>query len=227
MRFNANELLDNIDFIIKTDSDKYYFKDKAVPRVSDILSATLYEEYLMKWANSLGYKHIDYKKALSSAAEIGTRAHNTIETFLSTGIKEDNFVPFDSFLMWWNDINTDNKLSVLGIEQTVVCEWFGGTYDLLMSINDNIYLIDFKTSNNISYKHWLQLSAYKYMLSTIDINIDGCIILQLDKNIPSYEEYGIRFNNEKDYNFINNCTDTFMAMTYQYYNIKHIKEFEF
>lgn len=222
---NVEDLLHELDFEIKPDSNVYQYNGIYVPRVSEILSATIHEEYLLKWANSLGYKHINYLNKLNESANIGTETHKCIEEFLNSGIKSD-LIPFNSFIKWW-EIITNNKTNVLATEQSLVCRWFGGTYDLLLEINDKIYLIDFKTSNRISYKYWIQLSAYRYMLyNTKGINIDGCIILHLDKNTPSFDEYILHFDDIDHLNFINRCTDTFFSMVYQYYNIKQIKEFK-
>ena len=56
-----------------------------------------------------------------------------------------------------------------------------------MRINGKIYLIDFKTSNHVTYKYYLQLAAYsKVLREKENINIDGVIILQLNKYQPKY-----------------------------------------
>ena len=57
-------------------------KGEKVPRVTDVLSATIYSDALIYWANSLGFRRIKYKDALTSAANIGTEAHKHIEEFL-------------------------------------------------------------------------------------------------------------------------------------------------
>lgn len=89
---------------------KYQFNGKPVPRVTEILSTTIHEDYLMKWANFLGFKHLDYEKELNKAAHEGTKAHNYIEEFftrnpydpLSEGMM--NNPPFLAFHKWWQII---------------------------------------------------------------------------------------------------------------------------
>ena len=48
--------LAEIPFTIEAKSDRYSYNGVFVPRVNDILSSMLSEDYLMRWANSLGFK---------------------------------------------------------------------------------------------------------------------------------------------------------------------------
>jgi predicted RecB family nuclease len=101
------------------------------------------------------------------------------------------------------------------------CQWFGGTLDALLKIGNSIYLVDFKTSNHITYKYFLQLAAYRYMLRVIEgINIDGVIVLQLDKDEPGFNEYLLNFYIQQHLEFINHCETTFLSLLYGYYNIQ-------
>ena len=166
------DLLNQIDYEIKIDNSNYYFNSKQVPRVTDIISKSIHEEYLMKWSNYLGFKHLSYVEELNKAAEYGTLVHSAIENFLKHNISSDN-VSFKAFLRWWNIVNASNEVRIIGEEESLVCEWFGGTYDLLISINNKIYLVDFKTSNHVGYKYYLQLAAYRYMIyKNKNINIE-------------------------------------------------------
>ena len=181
------------------------------------------EDYLLYWANSLGFKRISYKEKLTEAALIGTNVHSSIEHYLKFKEESDN-PGFLSFLLWWEDINKNNTIEVVGQEERLSCQWFGGTYDLLLKINDKLYLVDFKTSNHISFKYCLQLAAYRYMLYNIKgINIDGTIILQVDKTVPMYEEYVLDFSINEHYNFIEHCAKTFLSLVYSYYNTEYAR----
>jgi hypothetical protein len=58
------------------------------------------------------------------------------------------------------------------------------------------------------------------MLRTeLGINIDGCIILQLDKNSVSYNEFVLDFTNPEHLAFINTCERAFLSLVYAFYNI--------
>lgn len=103
-------------------------------------------------------------------------------------------------------------------EHTLVCKYFGGTLDLLLEIDGKIYLVDFKTSNHSSYKHFLQLAAYRYMLrETEGINVNGCIILMLDKKSDMFIEHILDFENIDHLNYIDQCQESFLSLVYAYY----------
>lgn len=230
------DIINNFNHKVQIKSNKYFYENKPIPRVSEILSM-VGEEYLLEWANAIGlYKRIRYRDEKEKACDIGTQSHNLIEEYIRTRIfnKENikgNKITIqsvnnavNSFILWYNDVFLNNKINILGIEQELTCQWFGGTYDLLVDINDNPILIDFKTSNYISYKYFLQLAAYRYMLQLKGININGCIILQLDKKNTSYEEYFLDFKNPIHFQFIEDCINAFFSLVYSYYNILYIKE---
>lgn len=203
---------------------KYFYNNIAVPRVTEIISKTISEEYLLYWANSLGFKHQSYKKTVDEAARIGSEAHELINRFLLGDIFNSNNIPYLSFKKWWTDIISNNNVKVIGTEQSITCKYFGGTYDLLLEINGKIYLVDFKTTNHVSYKHFIQLSAYKYILEQQGYNIDGCIILQLSKKEILYNEYPVIFSNNDHKIFIDNCLNSFLSLVYAYYNTFNCKE---
>lgn len=205
---------------LKIKEKKYFHNGIPVPRVTEIISKMISEEYLLYWANSLGFKHQSYKKSIDNAANIGSENHDLINKFLLGENFTSNNIPYLAFRRWWMDINTNNTVKIIGTEQTLTCEYFGGTYDLLIEINGLLYLIDFKTSNYISYKHFIQLSAYKYMLEKQGYNISGCIILQLDKKEIKYTEYPIFYNSNSEHKqFMDKCLNTFFSLVYGYYNI--------
>ena len=56
--------------------DRYTYNGVNVPRVTSILDKTIGRPGIASWANSLGFKHIGYHKALNAAAAIGTETHN-------------------------------------------------------------------------------------------------------------------------------------------------------
>ena len=62
--------------------------------------------------------------------------------------------------------------------------------DGLYEINGKKYIVDYKTSNHVTFRYFLQVAAYRYILKNeLGIDVDGCIILQLSKNDISYNEY--------------------------------------
>lgn len=221
------KILDNTEVPTNIESS-YVYNGCTVPRVTAILSKCIHNDGLLYWANNLGYKHLSYKKTLNKAATIGTQCHENIDMFLednSHTMSEDSLFEaknaYNSFQKWFADITKAAKVNVIFHERTIVCKYFGGTLDGLYNIDGKLYLIDYKTSNNISYNYYLQLSAYRYMLRTeLGINIDGCIILQLSKkNGIAYNEYLLDFSNPQHLDFINRCENTFFSLVYAYYNL--------
>lgn len=228
MDFNEQEKI--FDFIIPiksiADDSIYTFNGNTVPRVTDILGLVDMGG-LLGWANYIGrVKKQTYDSVMKVAADTGTLTHNSIEKFLLNKLEDDSKLPiaFKSFLLWWNNLTSSNDVKVLYTEYRLVCKWFGGTFDLLIKINDKIYLVDYKTSNHVGYKYFMQLAAYRYMLFiNKGINIDGVIVLQLHKEIPSYNEFLLDFSNKDHYDFIEYCTTTFFSVVVSYYNIACIK----
>ena len=223
-------LLDNME-PINADSN-YTYNGMVVPRVTKILSKCIHSDSLMYWANSLGFKHQSYKKTLDTAATIGTHTHDNIDGFLSdesyeadeSSMPYQSYNAYQSFLKWYFDVTNIANVKVIFHEKTLTCKYFGGTLDGLYEINGKIYLVDYKTSNHITFKYCLQLAAYRYMLRTeLGIEIDGCIILQLAKESVSYNEFVLNFSNPNHLKYINDCEMAFLSLVFAYYNIAKVE----
>lgn len=212
-------LLEQETLEMKLKDEIYFYNGIAVPRVTEIISKMISEEYLIYWANNLGFKHQSYKKTLNKAASIGSESHDLINRFLLGEIFNSNNIPYLGFRKWWIDINSSNTIKIIGTEEKLSCQYFGGTYDLLVEINNSLFLVDFKTSNHINYKYYMQLAAYKYMLELKGYKIDGCIILQLNKQKIEYIEYPLIFSNPVHLDFINRSLNAFLSLVFSYYNI--------
>lgn len=212
-------LLETIDKSeVKMDKVRYTYDGIPVPSVTQILSKCIAEEYLIKWANYLGFKRIKYKDQLGLAATIGTDGHNAVEDYLVNGIECEN-ICYKSFRIWWDALCKNNTVEIIGIERQMLLPYCSGTYDILLKINGKIFLVDLKTSNHVGYKYFIQLAGYRHMLyKTEGINIDGCLILQLDKEIPSFEEFTLDFSIAEHYEFIEHCAFTFVSLVLSYYN---------
>lgn len=213
------EFNEDKDRSVKMKEEKYYYNGVPVPRVTEIISKMISEEYLLYWSNSLGFKGQGYKKTVDAAANIGSVSHDLISRFLKGETFTSTDVPYLGFRKWWLDISANNTVKVIGSEVSLTCPYYGGTYDLLVEINGLLYLVDFKTSNHVSYKYYLQLAAYRDMLEFNGYKLAGCIILQLDKKKIGYTEYPLIFSKPEHLNFINKCFSTFLSLVYGYYNI--------
>lgn len=218
--------IDELEFIYK-DKNSYEYNGIQVPRVTAVISSMMHSDSLMYWANSLGFKHQKYSEVINEACEYGTNTHKGIELFLKGESipKETPYHSMNAFLQWWNSISNNNELKILGQEQTLVCPYYGGTYDLLLSINNKPWLIDFKTSNHISYRYYLQLAAYNRILrDDMNINLGGVLLLQLEKTRPVFHEYTLDFSRQPAIEYFNTCEKTFMSMLYSYYHLKYLEK---
>ena len=213
-------LLNDITVFDKGKSARYRYQNRGIPSVTELLSF-IDSEGLVGWANRIGRQGLDNREVAKKAADFGTMVHESIEMYLKGKKVENPNVCLDAFIKWWEGINREHRVRILGQEQALVGEFFAGTYDLLISIDDKPYLVDFKTSNHVGYKYFMQLAAYRYLLYTIkNINIEGCLILQFDKEESNYREYTLMFSNPYEYEFIENCYRAFMGLVYTYYNSK-------
>lgn len=205
---------------------KYSYNGKEVARVTHIISKMIHEDSLIQWANGLGFRRVSYRQVLKEASVYGTYTHQGIESFLKNEPVPDVTPPIsmEAFKKWWNKVNDGNKVSILGQEVSLTCEYFGGTYDMLLKINDVIYLVDFKTSNHVTYRYYLQLAAYNYLLKQQGITIGGVIILQLNKTQPEYTEYILDLSNPVHNHYFQICERTFLSLVYAYYHITWLEE---
>ena len=217
------QALNTINYSVASKNSSYYNQDgELVPRVTEVISRMLHNDGLMYWANSLGFKGLRYRDVLNQAANAGTEAHHAIEVFLKEKIKTDSNIPFLGFLIWYNIITIDLGIpvEVIYIEHKISSKFVGGTLDALLRIGGKVYLIDFKTSNHVTFNYFLQLGAYKHMLKEVEnIDIDGVIVLQLDKDEPGFNEYLLDFSLPDHFSFMTHCEKTFLSILYAFYNV--------
>lgn len=205
----------------------YIYNGMHVPRVTEILGKMLAEDYLMKWAHKMGSIHKDMDAVRDAAADTGTLVHKIIEDFLRYRMLPDfNLVPgnhrrlcrncFDGFLLWITNIeNCGLFWRPLLIEHTIVTPLYGGTLDLLIEIGGRNYLIDFKTSHQMSWKYCLQLAAY---WSALSMPVDGCMVIRFNKYKPCFpEEMVFDFDNNDMYEFIKSCSALFTNIASAYW----------
>lgn len=212
------------------EGERYQYQEYNLPRVTEILSSMLHEDFLMIWANNIGlYKRKKYKDELEQAATKGAYVHDAIEEYIQNnkeldldtvmaGYRTEVSYAYGSFKAWWEIISRQNIRIILQ-EYKLICPWFGGTLDLLIEINGCVYLLDFKTSNHPSYKYFLQLAAYRYILREFyGIEIYGCGVIKLNKKAIEFEEFIIDKSNPEYEEFMNLCERTFLSLVYAYIN---------
>lgn len=223
------DILETISYCPTIPNSRYHNSNgMVIPSVTELLSF-IDNESLIGWANWMGRQGRDTKEILNTAASYGTNTHNAIDKYLD-GDDSCQMKPtasYKSFLSWYQKLKEEHRVEILGHEEPMKNEYFAGTYDLLLKIDDRIVLIDFKTSNHVGYKYFIQLAAYRYLLyTTKNINIHGCLILHLGKNgmIPKAKEYYLDFTTPEHYNLIEYSFKSFLGILYAYYNVHHCKQ---
>lgn len=202
----------------------YEVNGHLVPRVTEVIGKMIEEPSIAVWANSLGFRHQNYKRTLEGFARIGSLTHHGIEAFLSgqpIPLETPQF-PMDSFRLWWMEMEKLNARA-LSTEVSLVCDHYGGTYDLMMEANGKVWLVDFKTSNHVTYKYWLQLAAYARVLRMQGVRIDGLLILQLSKYEVAFREYVLDLAWPSHAEYLEVCERTFLSLLYGYYHIKYLE----
>ena len=212
--------------------DHYHYDplDINVPRVTKILEACIGRPELTKWAASLGE---NFSTTRGSILATGTLAHAMIDDFILLGSKQDSYLGNDyagayidqaencysNFVEWWFEFhNKGCKITPIAIERTITCPWYGGTVDFIanitfpngMSVN---YILDFKTSKQISFEYFLQTRMY---MNATNLNID----LGYEKELPKIQGVGIirvdKFNKTTEFVAadIFNDNDFFLNLDY-------------
>lgn len=241
MKTKMFTLLDNAKSIdIET---PYKYGDTYVPRVTTILSEMLHEDYLMNWANNVGlYQHKKHTDYTDKACTIGELSHKGFEIVTRERITDIRLFPFnilnmpreyyesvhnciEAYINWYKQLLENHTVEVLMQETPLICKYYGGTVDCVLKIDGEIYIIDYKTSNHLSYKYHLQLAAYKIILEMIyNLHVDGSIVLSLNKTrVVFYEQYMNFTHIQQHALYMNQLTETFLSLVYAYYNRKAIE----
>lgn len=193
-----------------------YEKDgKKYPSVTTIIHI-LGNDEIIRWANSLGFRHKKYDEELDKYAVRGTKVHDYLHSIVDPNytlvetpkdIFEQKEIEaicsrFKLFLMKydWKTVFT---------EKTIISENLGyaGTLDWLAVINNFLLVNDFKTSKTVRFSMLLQLGGYNNLLKEIGYNADGgSIILANNKLCSMYpinktelEYYSEAFNKLAEY----------------------------
>ena len=135
-----------------------------------------------KWLADKGWDEAEQIK--TEKGKIGSKVHAGIETLLRgnpikmtdkyyndiKGIDEE-FTPYEwSCLMDFKEWYGLYKPEIMLIERSAVNTeiGYGGTIDCVAKIGEQVYLIDWKTSQSIWKSYHLQISSYKHLLPYIE-----------------------------------------------------------
>tara|TARA_R100001594_G_C4025137_1_gene260014 strand:- start:374 stop:1147 length:774 start_codon:yes stop_codon:yes gene_type:complete len=161
------EISDDAKQITLPDSRYYRRNGKYYPSVTYVLGYYPKGKFFEDWLKKVGYS-ADY--IVKKAADEGTQVHEMIESYLNN--EELNFLSsngdplynpniwqmFLKFVEWWETY----KPTLLETEVHLFSDKLkvAGTCDLVCEIEDELWIIDFKTSNSIQTTYELQTAIY-------------------------------------------------------------------
>jgi hypothetical protein len=180
MKVEIKKTKENGTIQITTIDERWYYREKdekIVPSSTWISGYYPKGTPFYKWLAEKGW---DEAEAIKSAAgDKGSKVHRAIELLLTgntinmddaiaandgpvTELTKEEWECLMAFCSWFNEM----KPEVIATEQVVWNEDVGyaGTLDFLCKIDGVVFLVDFKTSQNLWPEHELQLSSYKHAL---------------------------------------------------------------
>ena len=192
---------------IEINGNRFYEKDgRRYPSVTSILRYYPKGDGFYKWVGSVGKEEAE--KIRDFAGEQGNKVHKAIENYLSNkeidydslSAKESGLVI--AFLDWYKDLITEHKVEVVALELPVLNEvdGYAGTIDIVLKIDQEIWIVDIKTSNYVQTTHKLQLSAYRHCLLTEDVKL-GIIHLKSGKFIEVEDCFDVFLATKKIFDF--------------------------
>ena len=172
-----------------------YEKDgKEYPSVTTILHS-LGNDEIIKWANHLGFKHLDYEKELEKTSIIGTKVHDLLRGEIDPSYKPEitykdelERITLLGYVTRFRNFIQDYTYETIFTEKTFISESLGyaGTLDWFAKINQKyIMLNDFKTSKAVRLKHLFQLGGYYNLLHENGYEPDGASIILVNKKLCS------------------------------------------
>ena len=178
MKIEIIEMVDLNTIRVTTPDERWYKKPMSEPAVwlpSSTWICSYYPKGIgyFKWLAAHGWDEAEEIK--TAAGEKGSRVHNACNALMdgialnldtkftdSEGKESElNLEEWEacmSFVDWYNDV----KPEILQKDITVINEEHGymGTLDLLAIIDNQVWLIDLKTSQDVWPSHEIQLASY-------------------------------------------------------------------
>lgn len=187
-----------------TPKNGYFLADGTkVPGTTTIIGRWKDSGALMHWAFKQGKLGKDrlYEEA-EKAADIGTLAHAMVEAHIkhanvdcmldsaAADMKDKARSAFNAYLAW----ERMTKLRVIDQEMQLVSEKYryGGTPDAIGIIDNELCLLDWKSSNGIYTDYLIQVAAYKNLWDENHpdrIIVGGCHILRFAKEHADFSHH--------------------------------------
>lgn len=159
-----------------------------VPGVTTVIGV-LNKPALVPWANKMGLQGIDTNRYVDELADAGTLAHDMILHLHGGPIPELPMYSEYQVELASNSLKSYNSwaslhtIEPLLLEQPLVSEIFsfGGTPDMLCSLDGIATLMDFKTGKALYPEHGTQVAAYRQLLREASFDVDEVQILRIGR----------------------------------------------
>jgi len=187
------EISDDHKQITLPDGRYYQRNGDYYPSVTYVLSHYPKGKFFEDWLKKVGYAS---EYIVKKASEEGTQVHEMIESylngeelkFLEHGIPMYPTLVWQMFLRfvdWWEEYNP----TLIEAEVHLFSDKLriAGTCDLVCEIGDELWIIDFKTSNNLQTTYDLQTAIYAQCFEECygkKINRAGVLWLKSSKRGP-------------------------------------------
>jgi len=149
------------------DSRFYMREGKYYPSVTSVLNYFPKNQFFHSWLKDVGH---NADIIASKAAGEGTQVHTAIDRFLNgeeiTWIDEFGKAQYNldvwKMILKFTDFWNTHKPELISTEYHVFSDTheYAGTADLIVKINNKLWLLDIKTSNSLHTSYGLQLAAY-------------------------------------------------------------------
>lgn len=161
-----------------------------LPSVTQILGV-INKPALINWANKMGLQGIKTNEVLRNTADIGTLAHEIIESWIKN--RKPNWKDYTQeqrlqackcarrFFEWKDK---QEKFAPIVSEISLVSEkyQYGGCIDLIANLNGKRTVIDFKTSSGIWDEAKYQTSAYYNMANENGFDCVDVMIIRIGRD---------------------------------------------
>jgi hypothetical protein len=197
----------NPDYQQITLPDQRYYKrgeNLFYPSVTYILNYLPKNKFFESWLKDVGH---NADVIMRKAGDEGTQVHNAAEALIAgneiSWFDENGNAKYNTevwrMIIKFHNFWTTHKPEVIVSEYSIFSDKhkYAGTIDLVVRMNDKIWLLDIKTSNTLHRSHDLQLSTYACAWNeTHDTPIDNTGIIWLKAATRGPDKQGKKIQGE-------------------------------
>jgi len=178
---------------------EYYVDNRRVPSVTQVINFNLgwNKDSLLKWTRKQALAGEDPDEIKGKASAIGTLVHGLIHQHITGeafdtsqfAITERSIAnkSFQAFLDWEKKVDLKPEAAELQLTHQELL--YGGTIDLLATVNGVVSVVDFKTANSLWPEQRIQLAAYRELIHHNYGYYPETHLLHLSKEFRSFKHH--------------------------------------